>query len=88
METANIKKELIKAGLNLGLEATNLNFDYAIETLLDVFKNEDLKEKTFINAIKKGSSGKYGVYHKITVNIIGYWVWSYLAETRKGRVQV
>lgn len=88
MEIANVKKELIKAGLNIGLEETNLNFDYAIETLLDVFKNEDLKEKTFINAIKKGSSGKYGVYHKITVNIIGYWIWSYLAEIRKDRVRI
>ena len=88
METDKIKEEIKKAIFVLGIENTNFDIDLAVNILLDVFKNEDLKEKAFIYAIKKGSSGKYGVYHKITVNIIGYWVWSYLAEIRKSRVQI
>lgn len=47
----------------------------------DIFRNfPKAHASDVLLAIEKGSMGKYGVHHKLSIQVIGYWINSYLKE--------
>lgn len=57
-----------------------VEFKGLYQDIQDYFRRES-NDKIF-QAIEHGSMGRYGVHHKITIQVVGYWIHSYLKELK------
>jgi hypothetical protein len=62
------------------------NIDWLISDMISEFGNN--KAFDILEAIKKGSIGKYGISFKLTTQVVGYWITQYLKDKNTNRLKI
>lgn len=75
----DLQQTLILAMANTCIDIDNLSFTE--DALRSHFKGE--LKSVLIKAIKKGSMGAYGISHKLTPQVIGYWIYQFKKENQQ-----
>ena len=78
-DLTDFQQTLVLAMANTCIDIDNLQFTE--DALREQFKGE--QKTVVIKAIKKGSMGAYGISHKLTPQVIGYWIYQYKKESQQ-----
>lgn len=62
-----------------------INENDKVDLVLRFTEHHKVSEKVFVNAIKDGAFGRFGVTYKLTPQVICSWIYQYQKEQNKDR---